>query len=41
MGSIPPHVFIFIDSSGFKPPVKDEKEASEMLFDLIDKNGCF
>lgn len=37
MSSIPPHIFITFDSSGFWPPIKDEQSASKKLLKLIEK----
>ena len=38
MNSIPPHVFVSFDSSGFSPPVHDEKLGAEQLLTLIEKH---
>lgn len=38
MSLIPPHIFISFDSSGFSPPVNDEKSAADKLFKLIEEH---
>ena len=37
MKSIPPHVFVSFDSSGFSPPIKEEKLAAQKLLVLIEE----